>query len=781
MTAVTGLTPGTTYHYRTKSVSASTTVYGTDATFTTIAAPLVSVVAFPSSATVSPGTAFDVTVNLTTSATVGGCQVALGFDPTKVQASNWTEGSFFSTWAQANGGSANVYPSPMINNTTGNVSALGIAIMGASTTGGPTGTGDLVTYHMTALAGATGTATFTLYNVAVSDSNTYTIPNPTVTNGQVTFQSGTTAPAVTTIAATNLGATTATVGGNLTSLGSAVSAQVWFQYGVDTSYGTSTSPQTLTATGGFTAPLTGLTASTMYHFRANVLSSGTTVCGSDLQFTTNSTGGATVATTTPTNIGAATATLNGNLTSLGSATSFSGGFDWGTTVSYGQVATAQSLTATGPFSATLSNLNAGTTYHFMAIVNTNSGTVTGTDMTFTTAASAVSVIAVPSSSTVSPGSAFDVTVNLTAATAVGGAQVALGFDPTKVQVSGWTEGSFLKTWAQSNSGTTMVYPSPVINNTTGNVSDLGIIIQGASGGPMGTGDLVTYHLTANASASGTTTLTLYDVSITDQNGVVMPNPTVTNGQVTFQSGTAASVTTAAASAVTGTTVTLNGNLTGLGGAANVSVWFDWGNTTSYGSATAAQTLTATGAFTASITGLTANTTYHFRANVSSGGTTVNGADVTFETTGANASSTTTTTTTTMPVTTQTTTNPGAGQTTQTTTLPGTGHTSTVSQVSSSPYVVDISKFVGSDGKVSSPISVDGGGTVPVILTLANNSLALGPDGTPLKQIQIKAVSGSTNGSVTIIGNQVDFGPTGATFNPPVTIGLKYDPRCFPRA
>ena len=76
--------------------------------------------------------------------------------------------------------------------------------------------------------------------------------------------------------------------------------------------------------------------------------------------------------------------------------------------------------------------------------------------------------------------------------------------------------------------------------------------------------------------------------------------------------------------------TLNGYVTGMGGVASVSVSFDYGLTTAYGSTTTGTTLSSPGTFSATITGLAKNTTYHFRAKAV-GSTTVYGADFTFTT------------------------------------------------------------------------------------------------------------------------------------------------------
>lgn len=90
-----------------------------------------------------------------------------------------------------------------------------------------------------------------------------------------------------------------------------------------------------------------------------------------------------------------------------------------------------------------------------------------------------------------------------------------------------------------------------------------------------------------------------------------------------------SVTTDSASDVTETSATLNGTLDDLSGESSVDVYFEYGATTSYGSTTTAQTLSATGAFSDDLTGLTAEQAYHFRAAVTDGVSTWYGDDRTF--------------------------------------------------------------------------------------------------------------------------------------------------------
>jgi len=83
----------------------------------------------------------------------------------------------------------------------------------------------------------------------------------------------------------------------------------------------------------------------------------------------------------------------------------------------------------------------------------------------------------------------------------------------------------------------------------------------------------------------------------------------------IESPVAPTVTTLPASSVTSQTATLSGNLTDMGSASSVIVSFEWGESVSYGHYMIAyeSPLTDNGTFTANITGLSANTTYHARA------------------------------------------------------------------------------------------------------------------------------------------------------------------------
>ena len=78
--------------------------------------------------------------------------------------------------------------------------------------------------------------------------------------------------------------------------------------------------------------------------------------------------------------------------------------------------------------------------------------------------------------------------------------------------------------------------------------------------------------------------------------------------------TAPTVVTNSATNIEQTQATLNGNLTDMGGDSSCDVWFEWGTSSgSYSYSTAPVAKTSTGKFSKTISGLTAQTTYYFRA------------------------------------------------------------------------------------------------------------------------------------------------------------------------
>ena len=118
-------------------------------------------------------------------------------------------------------------------------------------------------------------------------------------------------------------------------------------------------------------------------------------------------------------------------------------------------------------------------------------------------------------------------------------------------------------------------------------------------------------------------------SMTSRTVGITPSETVTSP---IPEPEAVTVTTGTASNVTDTTATLNGSLDELAGATSADVWFDWRavGATAWNT-TPVQTMTATGPFSADLTGLTATTDYEFRAQASTTNASSTGATATFTT------------------------------------------------------------------------------------------------------------------------------------------------------
>jgi YVTN family beta-propeller protein len=114
-------------------------------------------------------------------------------------------------------------------------------------------------------------------------------------------------------------------------------------------------------------------------------------------------------------------------------------------------------------------------------------------------------------------------------------------------------------------------------------------------------------------------------------GGTVTNLATARGLVGAPSTPTATAATTAATAVTDTSATLNGTVNPNG--SSTTVYFQYGTTTSYGSQTANQVFTGSSAqgVTASLSGLTPSTTYHYRIIAINAGGTIAGNDISFTT------------------------------------------------------------------------------------------------------------------------------------------------------
>jgi hypothetical protein len=166
-----------------------------------------------------------------------------------------------------------------------------------------------------------------------------------------------------------------------------LTTNVHFRYGMSRSYGSMTPNQTFggNTTQNVIANISGLNASTTYHFQIVATNADGTSHGVDRTFTTLSATGPPVAVTIPaTNVTSSSATLNGTVDPHGRNTSVY--FQYGQTPGYGSTTPAQSEAGDTYLNigANISGLTASTIYHFRIVATNHYGTTDGADRTFTT-------------------------------------------------------------------------------------------------------------------------------------------------------------------------------------------------------------------------------------------------------------------------------------------------------------------------------------------------------------------------------------------------------------
>ena len=479
---LTGLTAGTTYYYCAIASNATGTGFGTVGTFITAGAP--TVVTDPASAV------------STTAATLNGTAT-----PNQLTATGWFR------YATTSPGSC--------NDTFGTrTPATGGAALGAGTTPVP--------YSQTV---STLTPGVTYFYCAIASNSSGTRFG--------TVQSFTTpaGPAVTTVAASSVTPTTASLNGSANPNANATTG--YFRYATtnpgtcNDSFGTRAPMLGGTALGSGTAalpysePLTGLTSGTTYYFCAIAQNAIGTGFGAVLSFTTP--GAPTVTTTAATAITSTTASLNGNaIPNLASTTGY---FRYSPTDpgtcddTFGTRAPATGGSSLGAgttavnFTQPLTGLAPGTTYYACAIATNANGTRFGAVLTFTTLA--VPVVTTDAATLVTSTTA---TLNGTA-------------NPNQAATTGWFR------YATTNPGTCNDTFGTRAPTTGGTAIPAGSAPVAYSRPVTGLAPATTYYYCAIASNSVGTAF-----------GSVM----------TFTTLAQPSVTTIAASLVTSSAATLNG-------------------------------------------------------------------------------------------------------------------------------------------------------------------------------------------------------------------------------
>lgn len=561
----------------------------------------------PQAESVSVGSIVTAEVTISTTLPTRGMAFGLTFDPTVLRCEGVDQGAFYRDWAESHGATVSVYPIAICNNATGSVSDMGVVVLGGGTTGGPTGKGVVATYRFTALA--PGNSPLTLVHVEVSDDHAASpralaievrsssvqvtaraqtsVYLPLVLNAAEAQGTPTATPTpsstpTATRTPNNTPTATATVSGSNAGRLSVVpprdSIGVGQQFDVNINLELNpTSPsrgltlaiefdplvlKCLSVTEGdfyrswatshqgqtqlFPAPainnVTGKVSATVivmapqevvggptgsgtvFVVRFQALSQGTSplrlvdvevsnadtdraqalqVSKTDSQVTV----AGTAATSTPTSTPTATPTPTSTTSATGTVT--------------------QTPTATATTLGALQTRTVNTATPWPTI-----------------AANAVLRVE-PASITIEAGAAFTISVQLDTDKPSRGAQAGITFDPAVLQCDKVEEGTFFSAWAQSKGGSTSVFPSPACDNSAGKVSSGAVIILGgvtgpmaAAGGPTGSGSVFIVHF--KAKTRGSSPLTLVDTEVSSDD---LAHPrrlalTVRNGTVTVGAATA---------------------------------------------------------------------------------------------------------------------------------------------------------------------------------------------------------------------------------------------------
>ena len=572
LSSISGLTANTTYYVRAYATNTIGTAYGNQVSFTTTAA-----------ATVPTLTTIKSSDIQTTTATINGEITSNGGATITVSGVCWSTSSL-------------------------------PTILNSKTTDG-TSTG----LYSSLLTGLTAN---TMYYARAYATNSV----GTAYGAEVVFTTNPvfTLPTLITYTADNIGGTTASSGGEISSNGGTPITASGICWSTSTSPTTSNSKTSQGFTiGAFGSTLTGLTANTTYYVRAYATNSVGTAYGNQISFTTNAANSIpTITTTAASSIAQTTAISGGTISTNGGATITASGICWSTSAS---PTTSDSKTTygifSGSFSSTLTGLTANTTYYVRAYATNSVGTAYGNQISFTTLAQVTTGICdaidncntTITSSGVLPWLSQSTTTHDGVDAAESGDITSSESSAMQTTIVGPVDISF---WWKVSSEATYDYLSFYID---------GVLQEKISGEVNWTQK--SYYLAAgthilkweyskdNSSAAGS------DCGWVDQLTVTPSTNTVPTISATTTVSSIASL-----SAVSGGTISSNG------GATITASGVCW-------STIASPTITdgkstdgsATGTFTSNLAGLTANTTYYVRAYATNAVGTAYGPEVSFTT------------------------------------------------------------------------------------------------------------------------------------------------------
>ena len=484
-------------------------------------------------------------------------------------------------------------------------------------------------------------------------------------------------PTVTTGSITEVTATSAKGGGEVTDEGATPVTQRGICWSIDHNPTLSDSHEANgTGLGSFTVTMTGLTPNKTYYVRAYATNEYGTAYGTEVEFTAQE-GLPTVTTLDVDNITSTTATVHGKVTDQGGSAVTERGVCWGIepspTISGNHAANG---TGAGEFSVNLTNLTPGKKYYVRAYaINGAKGLAYGEQKEFTTDATLPTVVTGNINGTTVSGNVTDdggatvtergICWSTEHDPMVSGNHAAsgTGTGDFSVELTGLAPGTtyYVRAYATNSAGTaygsekTLTTEANLPTVTTGDVSNIQQTSAQGSGNVTNDGGAdvtergVCWSTSHNptisdnhanngtgtgsftVSMTGLTANTKYYVRAYAKNsaGVAYGNEVYFT---TSQNVSAPTVTTSQVTNITQTTATGGGSVTSDGGATVTERGICWStshNPTTSGSH--ASSGTGTGSFSVNMTGLTPGTTYYVRAYAVNSQGTSYGSEVSFAT------------------------------------------------------------------------------------------------------------------------------------------------------